>query len=174
MPPRAPPVMRKDCTHRGIYRQAGKEKTAAGRFSLCIGRKTGRPARQRRRAPWRRSLLSGASFQLVPVTGLEPVRCRQRWILSPLRLPIPSHRRVLPVHYTVWRRRLQDKFTGQPPKTETPSWLSAPMMTPASSTPPIHAMTLRLKSMSSRLAASVPVHAPVPGSGMPTKRSSAQ
>ena len=29
---------------------------------------------------------------LVPVTGLEPVRCRQRWILSPLRLPIPSHR----------------------------------------------------------------------------------
>ena len=31
---------------------------------------------------------------LVPVTGLEPVRCRQRWILSPLRLPIPSHRPV--------------------------------------------------------------------------------
>ena len=27
------------------------------------------------------------SFFLVPVTGLEPVRCRQRWILSPLRLP---------------------------------------------------------------------------------------
>ena len=24
---------------------------------------------------------------MVPVTGLEPVRCRQRWILSPLRLP---------------------------------------------------------------------------------------
>ena len=23
----------------------------------------------------------------MPVTGLEPVRCRQRWILSPLRLP---------------------------------------------------------------------------------------
>ena len=36
---------------------------------------------------------SGFSF-LVPVTGLEPVRCRQRWILSPLRLPIPSHRQV--------------------------------------------------------------------------------
>lgn len=31
---------------------------------------------------------------LVPVTGLEPVRCRQRWILSPLRLPIPSHRQT--------------------------------------------------------------------------------
>ena len=26
-------------------------------------------------------------LKLVPVTGLEPVRCRQRWILSPLRLP---------------------------------------------------------------------------------------
>ena len=25
--------------------------------------------------------------KMVPVTGLEPVRCRQRWILSPLRLP---------------------------------------------------------------------------------------
>ena len=31
---------------------------------------------------------------MVPVTGLEPVRCRQRWILSPLRLPIPSHRHI--------------------------------------------------------------------------------
>ena len=26
-------------------------------------------------------------FHLVPVTGLEPVRHRWRWILSPLRLP---------------------------------------------------------------------------------------
>ena len=31
---------------------------------------------------------------LVPVTGLEPVRCCQRGILSPLRLPIPPHRRI--------------------------------------------------------------------------------
>ena len=38
---------------------------------------------------------------LVPVTGLEPVRCRQRWILSPLRLPIPSHRHIL-----IYRRLL--------------------------------------------------------------------
>ena len=29
---------------------------------------------------------------LVPVTGLEPVRCCHRGILSPLRLPIPPHR----------------------------------------------------------------------------------
>ena len=31
---------------------------------------------------------------VVPVAGLEPARCRQRWILSPLRLPIPSHRQI--------------------------------------------------------------------------------
>ena len=30
--------------------------------------------------------------QMVPVAGLEPARYRYRWILSPLRLPIPSHR----------------------------------------------------------------------------------
>ena len=30
--------------------------------------------------------------RLVPVAGLEPARYRYRWILSPLRLPIPSHR----------------------------------------------------------------------------------
>ena len=33
-------------------------------------------------------------LQLVPVTGLEPVRCCHRGILSPLRLPISPHRRV--------------------------------------------------------------------------------
>ena len=52
-------------------------------------------------------------FLMVPVTGLEPVRCRQRWILSPLRLPIPSHRQMLPAHYTVNGAGLQDKFTRQ-------------------------------------------------------------
>ena len=30
---------------------------------------------------------------VVPVTGVEPVRYRYHWILSPARLPIPSHRR---------------------------------------------------------------------------------
>ena len=30
---------------------------------------------------------------MVPVTGVEPVRCCHRGILSPLRLPIPPHRR---------------------------------------------------------------------------------
>ena len=42
----------------------------------------------------------GVSAYLVPVAGLEPARCRHRWILSPLRLPIPSHRQVLMHKYT--------------------------------------------------------------------------
>ena len=42
----------------------------------------------------------GVSHILVPVAGLEPARCRHRWILSPLRLPIPSHRQVLE-HYSI-------------------------------------------------------------------------
>ena len=38
-------------------------------------------------------LENGSDFSgLVPVTGLEPVRCCHRGILSPLRLPIPPHR----------------------------------------------------------------------------------
>ena len=28
-----------------------------------------------------------AQIPFLPVAGLEPARCRQRWILSPLRLP---------------------------------------------------------------------------------------
>lgn len=45
------------------------------------------------------------------------------------------------------------------------------MMRPASDTAAMQARTLDLKSMSKELAASVPVHAPVPGSGMPTNNS---
>ena len=51
--------------------------------------------------------------ELVPVTGLEPVRCRQRWILSPLRLPIPSHRRMKQPYYTRTRPKLQEKSPGR-------------------------------------------------------------
>ena len=35
-------------------------------------------------------------WAMVPVTGLEPVRCRQRRILSPLRLPF-HHTGKVPV-----------------------------------------------------------------------------
>ena len=31
---------------------------------------------------------------MVPVVGVEPTRYRYHWILSPARLPIPSHRRM--------------------------------------------------------------------------------
>ena len=46
-------------------------------------------------------------------------------------------------------------------------------MTPASKTPSITAMVVDLKSISKILAASVPVHAPVPGSGIPTNNNKA-
>ena len=48
----------------------------------------------------KKSVPCGTLFLLVPVAGLEPARCRHRWILSPLRLPIPSHRRVERYDYT--------------------------------------------------------------------------
>ena len=34
------------------------------------------------------------AFCLVPVVGVEPTRYRYHWILSPARLPIPSHRQI--------------------------------------------------------------------------------
>ena len=34
------------------------------------------------------------SVFMVPVAGVEPARCCHRWILNPVRLPIPSHRRL--------------------------------------------------------------------------------
>ena len=49
-----------------------------------------------------------------------------------------------------------------------------PIMIPARITPSITARTLRLKSQSRIDAASVPVQAPVPGSGIPTKSRRAQ
>ena len=51
------------------------------------------PVRVRSPAPKNQIPIRVSAF-LVPVAGLEPARCRHRWILSPLRLPIPSHRQV--------------------------------------------------------------------------------
>ena len=54
---------------------------------------------------------------LVPVTGLEPVRCCHRGILSPLRLPIPPHRRACAplcrvlCNYNIIAHRCQAFFT---------------------------------------------------------------
>ena len=55
---------------------------------------------------------------------------------------------------------------------KTPSE-AASIMIPASITPSITKRTLFLKSMFRKLAARVPVHAPVPGRGMPTNSSRA-
>ena len=38
---------------------------------------------------------------MVPVVGVEPTRYRYHWILSPARLPIPSHRRITLVLYHI-------------------------------------------------------------------------
>ena len=46
---------------------------------------------------------------LVPVTGLEPVRHRWRWILSPLRLPF-HHTGVCANQYITNQRKMQEKF----------------------------------------------------------------
>ena len=59
-------------------------------------------------------------------------------------------------------------------KISRPMREAVSMMAPAKRTPPRAAMVLFRKSMSRMLAASMPVQAPVPGSGMPTKRKSAQ
>ena len=39
---------------------------------------------------------------LVPVAGVEPARCRHHRILSPARLPIPSHRHSACVLYSIF------------------------------------------------------------------------
>ena len=41
----------------------------------------------------------------MPVTGLEPVRYRYRRILSPLRLPIPSHRQMQNILYNTNQKK---------------------------------------------------------------------
>ena len=46
-------------------------------------------------------------YKMVPVAGLEPARYRYRWILSPLRLPIPSHRHFYAIaDESIWTNRL--------------------------------------------------------------------
>ena len=44
---------------------------------------------------------------MVPVTGVEPVRYRYHWILSPARLPIPSHRHTLGTSFYLLTGRLK-------------------------------------------------------------------
>ena len=60
----------------------------------------------------RTSEQSGLCSDVVPVTGLEPVRHRWRWILSPLRLPIPSHRQVRETLYNKTRAGARAKIAA--------------------------------------------------------------
>ena len=58
--------------------------------------------------------LAGMPFLLVPVVGLEPTRCRHQRILSPSRLPIPSHRLIFLQHSycTTFDAKSQALFCG--------------------------------------------------------------
>ena len=58
-----------------------------------------------------------ASFLLVPLTGIEPVRCFHRGILSPLRLPVPPQRRRAGInltHLTIALRKSQAQGLTNP------------------------------------------------------------
>ena len=70
--------------------------------SRCRSEETPRPAKRPRRKAGARAK-RGVS-ELVPVAGLEPARHRWRWILSPLRLPIPSHRHRRYLVYSIRRK----------------------------------------------------------------------
>ena len=79
-------------------------------------------------------------WDLVPVTGLEPVRCRQRWILSPLRLPFHHTGRFIPACIEWEIDRLRCPISSSAFKSlrqlSTASTRSAPL------TPPLAAVAL--------------------------------
>ena len=58
----------------------------------------------------RTSEQSGLCSDVVPVVGLEPTRYRYQRILSPSRLPIPSHRPVVLAYYTRRRTKIQEEI----------------------------------------------------------------
>ena len=66
---------------------------AARRFPISVGRGCSGYAKG---SPTKKKSLTGKSgkAQPVPPTGIEPVRCFHRGILSPLRLPVPPPRQV--------------------------------------------------------------------------------
>ncbi len=82
--------------------------------SVCTGHRNCPPdssaAMGSRPSPYqiKKERLNASLFYLVPVTGLEPVRCRQRWILSPLRLPF-HHTGTYAMHYISSFRKYQEE-----------------------------------------------------------------
>ena len=65
-------------------------------------------------------------------------------------------------------------YPATAPTPEATPKLRVIMMIPARRTPQITEMLVFFQSMSRRLAASVPVQAPVPGSGIPTNKKRAK
>lgn len=65
--------------------------------------------------------------------------------------------------------KLQHSYPNSAIKVPRAKKLRQNMIVPATKTPPMQARTLFLNPMSRILAARVPVHAPVPGRGIPTK-----
>ena len=80
----------------------------AGAFKSMQGMRSPRHQQKRRLS---------ASFLLVPLTGIEPVRCFHRGILSPLRLPVPPQRRRAGInltHLTIALRKSQAQGLTNP------------------------------------------------------------
>ena len=80
----------------------------AGAFKSVQGMRSPRHQQKRRLS---------ASFLLVPLTGIEPVRCFHRGILSPLRLPVPPQRRRAGInltHLTIALRKSQAQGLTNP------------------------------------------------------------
>ncbi len=68
--------------------------------------------------------LNKAIYRLVPVMGVEPTRYRYQRILSPSRLPIPSHRHITFLLYTNLSQMQEiysEKKTGTGASAKIPS-----------------------------------------------------
>ena len=81
-----------------------------------------------------------ASVTLVPVAGLEPARYRYQWILSPSRLPIPSHRRIVQLLYTRLPEKASTFSEIAPAKPRRPPKASAKKR-PGCAVPPLSKRT---------------------------------
>ena len=120
---RTAPLVRKE---RGNPRDLRLEKNAARRAACQLrASKAGRSwkggARERAdgvffcRRQKKTSEQSGLCSDVVPKVGLEPTRYRYQRILSPSRLPIPSHWRWILVYYTRRPPEIQALFRAARP-----------------------------------------------------------
>ncbi len=87
-----------NCFARGLFRSLAKPPLLF--FLIFYPETTSREKKEKRKEKSeknkkkRQSSAENCRFFLVPVAGVEPARYRYHWILSPARLPIPSHRQV--------------------------------------------------------------------------------